>query len=205
MRYKRGIFTVTKITIMENNTNTLEQVGIWKPIEGYEGLYEVSSNGLVRSLDRYGRGRGDVDSIRIFRGKVLFMPIYRALYHSVSLCKHGKVKRCYTHRLVALTFIPNPKNKEQVNHIDGNKLNNNVSNLEWVTPSENATHAVATGLSKIGVLYPRSTLTAEQVVAIYMDNRKPKELSMVYPASADVIQKIKSGIAYRSITTSITR
>lgn len=72
-------------------------------------------------------------------------------YHHVTLNIQGKQKRMRVHRLVAEAFIPNPDNKPYVNHIDGNKGNNNVNNLEWVTPSENIQHAVAIGLFKSGV------------------------------------------------------
>lgn len=67
-------------------------------------------------------------------------------YKHVTLQIHGKAKRFRVHRLVAEAFIPNPENKPYVNHIDGNRQNNNVSNLEWVTPQENTKHAVSTGL-----------------------------------------------------------
>ena len=69
-------------------------------------------------------------------------------YETVVLWKNGKRKQCTMHRIVALSFIPNPENKRCVNHIDGNKLNNKVSNLEWITHSDNHKHAYRTGLRK---------------------------------------------------------
>lgn len=104
---------------------------IWKDIKGYEGLYQVSNMGEVR---RVGRNK----------------PLYKSLrnYYGVKLSKNNIKKYFNIHKLVAETFIPNLSNKEQVNHIDGNKLNNNVENLEWVTPSENTKHAYINRLSK---------------------------------------------------------
>jgi len=116
----------------------------WKDIEGYEGIYQVSNTGKVISLDRIVL-RNNKFPIRqkgkeISQGK-------RSGYKVVQLQKNDIRKGFQVHRLVAQTFIPNPQNKPQVNHIDGNKLNNNVDNLEWTTPSENIIHALDNGLS----------------------------------------------------------
>lgn len=96
---------------------------VWKPVVGYEGLYEVSSDGRVKSLFRY--------------KKELKPNITRNGYATVELFKDKSSKRLLIHRLVAMAFIPNPDNLPQVNHIDENKLNNDVSNLEWITAKEN--------------------------------------------------------------------
>lgn len=121
---------------------------IWKDIVGYEGLYQVSNLGRVKSLDHFrntGLNRGYLQ-----KGKILkpSMDMYRN-YLRVQLSKKGKVVSIRIHRLVAQAFIPNPKNKPQVNHIDGNKLNNCVDNLEWVTIRENIQHAYDTGLAMV--------------------------------------------------------
>ena len=114
---------------MNNNTNE----EIWKDVKGYEGVYRVSSFGRVRSLDR-------VSSIgRKLKGKVLKQKVTKG-YNMVSLSKDGNPKGKTVSRLVAKTFIPNPENKPEVNHIDENKQNNHVDNLEWVTAKENANH-----------------------------------------------------------------
>ena len=97
----------------------------WKDVDGYCGLYQVSSNGRVK--------RGD----RILKNQTC-----TNRYLAVSLSKNGKVKQFRIHRLVALAFIGKENNKEQVNHKDGNRKNNCVDNLEWVTCSENHSHAV---------------------------------------------------------------
>lgn len=95
---------------------------IWKPVVGYEGLYEVSSFGRVKSLKK--------NRIKNTEG------VYND-YVQVGLSKKSKVLNIRLHRIVALAFIPNPENKKTVNHIDCNKINNHVSNLEWVSQKEN--------------------------------------------------------------------
>lgn len=103
---------------------------IWKPVRGYEDRYIVSSNGEVMSLDS-GTHKGRKKQFRANnRG-----------YICVAICENGRTKTRLVHRLVAEAFIPNPHNKNQVNHIDGNKENNCVSNLEWVTDNENKSHS----------------------------------------------------------------
>ncbi len=88
-------------------------------------------------------------------------------YPKIVLLDKGRRKDKYIHRLVALAFIPNPENKSQVNHIDGNRLNNNVENLEWVTPSENQKHSYANGLnSRAGTNNGKAKLTEEDVKSI---------------------------------------
>lgn len=116
----------------------------WKDIKLYEGLYQISSFGRVKSLNRI---TSNVDGIsREIKEKILKQSISNE-YYSITL-NNGTKKRFSVHRLVALAFIPNPENKEQVNHKDGNKLNNMKSNLEWNTKSENQLHAYAIGLQK---------------------------------------------------------
>lgn len=109
----------------------------WKPIKDYEDLYMVSNTGLIKSL-HWGKEK-------------LLKPVIRNnnyQYYFVGLLKEGKRKYFAVHRLVAMAFIDNPNNYEQVDHLDGNKLNNNVNNLEWVSPKENTNRAWEKGLSK---------------------------------------------------------
>ena len=107
----------------------------WRTIEGYEGLYEVSNLGRVRSVDRY-----VIDSLghrRFYKGKVLF-PVKNNLgYLLVSICCNGKHKMFLVHRLVAQAFLLNPENLTEVNHKDEDKTNNNVENMEWCNRSYN--------------------------------------------------------------------
>lgn len=115
---------------------------IWKPIIGFEGSYEVSDYGNIRSLDRIVQCR-DVNGNtydRVYPGKMMMQGDVDG-YKTVTI--KGKVK--LVHRLVAEAFIPNPENKPEVNHKDRNHSNNILSNLEWVTKIENMQHAIANG------------------------------------------------------------
>lgn len=102
---------------------------LWKDVEGFEGLYQVSTWGNVRSLDRYVNTIGN--SKRLIKGKIIKPRLDRYGYLKVMLSKNGNKKYILLHRLVALNFISNPDNLPQVNHIDEVKTNNFRSNLEW--------------------------------------------------------------------------
>lgn len=116
---------------------------IWKPIKDYEGLYEVSNFGNVRSLDHYAsNGVKDI----LYKGRTLkYWWDGKHNYKMVTLSKDNRKTKYLVHRIVAETFMENPKNKKEVNHKDGNKGNNEVSNLEWVTSKENKEHAYKNG------------------------------------------------------------
>ena len=122
---------------------------VWKDIKGFEGLYQISNLGRVRSLDRPVKQRGN--SIQIKKGKIIVQSKNHKGYPTTNMSKGNKRYGRPTHRLVAETFIPNPENKDQVNHIDGDKLNNSVENLEWMTGKENIRHAIENGLMKFDV------------------------------------------------------
>ena len=108
---------------------------IWRPVVGYEGLYEVSSYGRVRSLDRYVKGKGESYWLR--KGRVLSPIKDTNGYLLINLCCNGKPKTINVHRLVAQAFIPNPDNLLEVNHIDEDKINNRADNLEWCSRKYN--------------------------------------------------------------------
>ena len=116
----------------------------WISAKGYEGLYQVSDLGNVRSLDRKLKCKGGC--YRMMRGRVLRLKKTNAGYLTVQLLNRGRM--ILVHRLVALSFLENKENKPQVNHIDGDKTNNNLINLEWMTKSENQIHAYENGLQK---------------------------------------------------------
>lgn len=105
---------------------------IWKPVKGFEGYYEVSNLGRVRSIDRV-----VVDNVRncerLLKGKILIQRDNSNGYKGVMFCKEHKLYNKYVHRLVAEAFIPNKDNLPQVNHKDEDKSNNRVDNLEWCT------------------------------------------------------------------------
>lgn len=121
---------------------------IWKDIEGYEGYYQISNLGNVKSLERTIKNSGTYSGYYKVKERILKIEEnkHRYGYYEISLKKNGKEKRFKVHRLVAHAFINNPDNKPEVNHIDGNKSNNCVSNLEWATSKENKEHAWNTGL-----------------------------------------------------------
>lgn len=106
-----------------------------KDIAGYEGKYAITTDGRV-----YSHSRVDTRG-KLRKGRWLKPREHGGGYLQVSLCDKGKVKQLYIHRLVAITFIDNPRSHPQVNHINGIKTDNNTSNLEWVTPSQNMLHA----------------------------------------------------------------
>ncbi len=105
---------------------------IWKDIPNYKGLYQASNLGRVKNKK----------TNKILKSSLSM----KNGYNQLVLCKNDEHKVFKIHRLIAKTFIPNPENKPQVNHIDGNKQNNNVENLEWCTIKENLNHAINSGL-----------------------------------------------------------
>lgn len=117
------------------------------PIKGYEGSYEINEVGDVYSLARTVIGRDGVE-YPFKERKLAFCINPQTGYKMYSLWGNNTGTSYAAHRLVALTFIPNNLNYPVVNHIDGDKLNNSVSNLEWCTHQQNATHAVSTGLKR---------------------------------------------------------
>jgi hypothetical protein len=156
---------------------------IWKDIKGYEGLYQISNLGRVKSLERYKQNHSKK---QIVKEKIL-VPRVRGLYKSVSLWKHNKGKEFTIHRLVAKTFIDNPDNFLYINHKDGDKLNNYVSNLEWCTQSHNIKEAY-----RIGLIKPRKH-TAETKIKI-SNSKKGKSNKQ-----EKTIICIESNIEYSSI------
>ena len=110
---------------------------LWKDIPNYEGFYQASDLGRIRSLDHV-RKNGTNEYIQ--KGKILKFNKNNSGYYQVRLSKNGVAKTYRVNRLIALTFIENPLNKETVNHINGNKLDNRVENLEWATEREQAIH-----------------------------------------------------------------
>ena len=114
---------------------------------GYEGSYEVSACGVIRSVDRVVLGTDG--ATYPFKGRILRANPHKDVnYLVVSLWKDGIGQSHYVHRLVAQAHVANPFNKPEVNHKDGDRTNNNKNNLEWVTPQENKLHAITTGLRK---------------------------------------------------------
>ncbi|MFA6989827.1 MAG: NUMOD4 domain-containing protein [Candidatus Gastranaerophilaceae bacterium] len=119
---------------------------IWKDIEGYEGVYQVSNLGRVKSLNRLVDGRNG--HLKKIKERILKPTTGSQEYVRVSLYLRSKIYVIEIHRLVGLHFIPNPENKPEINHKDGIKAHCYESNLEWCTQIENSQHAWRTGLCK---------------------------------------------------------
>ena len=126
---------------------------IFKDIEGYEGLYQISNFGNVRSF----RNRKE---------RILKPGLDHKGYNYVSLCVNSKRKNFKVHRLVGKSFIPNPNNNPQINHKNGIKIDNHTLNLEWVTQSENMLHAQKNGFKPVGSNAPHAKLIEAQVIDI---------------------------------------
>lgn len=139
---------------------------IWKPILKFNGEYEVSNTGLVRSTDKNILKSNGKTYFR--KSKILRPAKTKDGYLQVGISFQNKLSSHKIHRLVAVSFICGQENKTDVNHKDGNKLNNFVENLEWVTKSENTKHAYENNLKKplIGCKNGMAKLTIDQVKEI---------------------------------------
>ena len=141
---------------------------VWKDIKGYEGMYQVSNFGRVKSFDRYDKHGA------LWLGKILSNKPKKTGYVNVKFSVDGKRSVKLVHRLVAEAFIPNIENKPEVNHKDGNKSNNKVSNLEWVTSRENTLHGIEKGLIK----YNKEALARGQKKSAELMKRKVRQVSI---------------------------
>lgn len=178
---------------------------VWRDIWSFEGSYQVSNFGNVRSLDRY---IYHPRMGKIFRkGKMLKQSYASKGYKQVCLNDNGRTTTFRVHRLVAMMFIENPDNLETVNHIDGNKENNHVSNLEWCSVADNLRHASVNGLmnhsSLTGSMNVNSVLDEGKVYKMmtdyFLNDRILKEIAEEYDVSiATVFQAIK-GITWKSV------
>ena len=179
---------------MENNIHE-----IWKDVVGFEGRYQVSNKGRVKSLDREIK---TVNGSYIWKGRLLSASKIKNRYPNVALCNYGKPRSYEIHRLVGLAFIENPLNKRIVNHINGIKNDNRVENLEWVTHQENMAHAIKTGLiNQNGENSVLSKFTKDDIIKIrkrYSEGvsayRIAKDLGFVCKAT---IWNIVKGITYK--------
>lgn len=119
----------------------------WRNVKGYEGLYQVSNLGNVKSLDRLvcQRTKGGVTQCRLMRGRILKVGYDKDGYCQVALSKKGKVSQHKIHRLVASAFLDNPNDYPEINHIDSNPKNNKLSNLEYCNRVQNIRHSLLYG------------------------------------------------------------
>lgn len=123
---------------------------IWKPVKGFEGLYEVSNMGRVRSLDRvvYQKNKFGRMSRHIYYGQIIKQQKQRNGYFIVNLYRNGQIEKCLVHRLVGSCFLEKKDGKDCINHLDCDKSNNRAENLEWCTQSENVQYAYDVGAMK---------------------------------------------------------
>ena len=193
-------------------------IEIWKSIKGYEGLYEVSNFGRVKSLGRITKRKQGSKVVELYKPEVILTQLrggkkrnylFVNLYQEKTENEPRKHEQHYVHRLVADAFIPNPENKKDVNHIDGNPGNNNVSNLEWNTRKENIQHAYEHGLTvNFGSSHHFAKLTEEQVIEIRSKHVKGKRgsgyiaLAKQYGVSPELIRAIVRGKIWKRVSTS---
>lgn len=164
----------------------------WKSVPKYEGMYEASIYGEIRSLDRYVQCKGG--GKRLVRGFITRTFTNKFGYKRVVLFKNSKQHKFQLHRVIAMTFLDNPCNKPEVNHRNGNKLDNNIKNLEWVTRKENTDHAVETGLIKYGGENHMSaklrTKDVNWIRTLAMRGWTRKELGNIFPVTSNHIGRI---------------
>jgi len=165
---------------------------IWEDIPNYEGYYQASTLGRIKSLDRYVKGN-TIDGCRFIRGTILKQAtkITNANYKrkEVSLCKNGKCKSIFVHRLVLKTFISNPLKKRCVNHKDSNPCNNVLSNLEWVTHKENTQHAINNG--RYNRKYKnRSDKDDQKIIKDYNSGFLMREVAKINGLTTSMVQYI---------------
>ena len=153
---------------------------IWKDIQGYEGIYQVSSYGRVKSFKKN-------------KVKILKPQMHYKGYKFVTLHKNGIGEKCKVHRLVAKAFIPNPNNYPVVNHKDENKSNNNVENLEWCSDEKQQREAFRLGLKKKVGKYLSNELIHIIYDMYFKETIKPKKISLIVGFPFGTIRKICYG------------
>lgn len=166
-----------------------------KPVLGFEGLYTVDRFGNVYSLPRYGTGK--------FKRKMTWAPRPNG-YYFVTLSMNNIQKRASVHRVVALAFLGEPDDSsKQVNHKNGDKSDNRVENLEWVTTSANQQHALANGMAPKGERSYRAIITEEQakyVISSYAEGIKQVDIAKKLGVSKHLVNFIIRGRSWKHLS-----
>jgi hypothetical protein len=175
------------------------QQEIWKNIKGYEGKYQVSSIGRVKSLQRI----STFNNSKGLKKEIIIKTWNDEGYIRVKLSNNSVEKTYRVHRLVANEFLENPFNKSQVNHKNGIKTDNSVENLEWVTNSENSIHAFENNLRKspLGSNHVNSKLNEQKVLEIRKIGRSKslKEIADIYYVDKSLISLILRNKAWKHV------
>jgi len=172
---------------------------VWNPVVGYEGLYEISNTGLVRSLDRYFVLNSGKRYKR--KGKILRFNVKtgKRPYLRVKLCKDNKATLLLVSRLVLEAFVSVPKPGEQACHIDGDVRNNKLSNLRWDTSKGNHADRKFHGTWPAGANNGRAMLTEVDVSIIRRSEESRQSLSVKYGISSKYISNIRSRITWKHV------
>lgn len=158
---------------------------IWKDIENYEGYYQISNFGRVRSVDRYIYNTSNFgnNKVSFYKGKIMKPSKREKGYLGICLTKQNKQQSFLIHRLVAKAFIQNPNNLPQVNHIDENKANNQVFNLEWCDNKYNVNYGnciLNMSKSRINNMYNQKPVRCIETGAIYSNSNDAQRKTNVY-------------------------
>lgn len=145
----------------------------WKPVSGYEGLYEVSDRGRVRSVEKVVTGSSRNGGLTHRMPRLLRQNQKRNGYLTVDLCRQGTVRTTLVHRIVAQAFLSNPDNLSQVNHLNLTKTDNRAENLEWCSPLENMRHAQRNGARGTSSL--RRFIRCRETGAVFAGSYKAAE------------------------------
>lgn len=157
---------------------------VWRDVEGYEGHYQVSNRGRIKSLIGW-NGHEYVKREKILAGWIQASGKSGYKRRVIKLAVKGIGKQYKVHQLVARAFIDNPDCYNLINHIDGNPLNNHIDNLEWCTQKENVNHAIKTGLVKVPAYE-----NEEEIVRLYKEGKSVRAICKIYKSNNKTVNKV---------------